>query len=146
LIALDTNILIYAAGKNDVYQRDIRARDLLDRISPIPTIVPVQVLGEFLSVCRRTQILALNIATLIVNLWLSHYRCPTTAAVDLTLAADISGRFNLQYFDALILTVARRAGATVLLSEDMQDGLEVEGIRVINPFVSDNETLISGFL
>ena len=40
------------------------------------------------------------------------------------------------------LAAARRAGATILLSEDMQDGLEVDGLRVVNPFVAGNDAFI----
>jgi predicted nucleic acid-binding protein len=52
-------------------------------------------------------------------------------------------RFKLQYFDALIIAVASRAGARILLSEDMHDGLVVDGLRVVNPFVAGNETLLA---
>ncbi len=146
MIALDTNILVYAAGKGDLRNRDNQARDLLDRLAPVPIVVSLQVLGEFLSVCRRKQILSLNVATLSVDLWLNHYVCPATTPVDLAIAADLSGRFDLQYFDSLIIAVARRAGTTILLSEDMHDGMEVDGLRVVNPFVAGNDAVIAAYL
>jgi predicted nucleic acid-binding protein len=59
-------------------------------------------------------------------------------------ALDLADRKMLQYFDALIITVAARAGATMLLSEDMQDGLEVDGLLVVNPFVAGNDGVIAG--
>jgi hypothetical protein len=32
----------------------------------------------------------------------------------------------------------------MLLSEDMQDGLEVDGLLVVNPFVAGNDGVIAG--
>ena len=40
-------------------------------------------------------------------------------------------------FDALLLATAREAGCTVLLSEDMQDGAEFDGVVVRNPLRGD---------
>jgi predicted nucleic acid-binding protein len=45
-----------------------------------------------------------------------------------------------------IITVTVRARATMLLSEDMQYGLEVDGLRVVNPFVTGNDGVIAEFL
>lgn len=55
------------------------------------------------------------------------YDCMSATQQDYSVAAVTADRFGLQYFDALILSVARRAGAKMLLSEDMHDGLEVMG-------------------
>lgn len=58
---------------------------------------------------------------------------PTTEG-SLIIASMTAERLQLQYFDALIATVSRDAGATILLSEDMHDGLDLEGLIVVNPF------------
>ena len=144
MIALDSNILVYAAGQADPRERNEAARSLLDAIAPLPTIVPLQVLGEFLNVCRAKKIVALGAGVGLVRIWLERYDCPPTRPDDLSAAADISARHALQFFDALILTVARRVGATILLSEDMQDGSEIDGVRIVNPFLAANRTLLTG--
>jgi len=66
------------------------------------------------------------------------FACPATAVDDLADAAMLSDSYNLQFFDALIISVAERSGATILLSEDLQDGRQFEGLRVLNPFNPDN--------
>lgn len=146
MIALDTNVLVYAAGHGDPYERDEAARSLLDFIAPLPTAVPLQVLGEFLNVCRHKQVTALEIGSELVQIWLERYDCPPTGAVDLIAAADVSDRHQLQFFDAVVLTVAKRAGATVLLSEDMQDGAEIDGVRIVNPFAPANGPVLAELL
>lgn len=39
-------------------------------------------------------------------------------------------------------SVVRRAGARFLLSEDLQDGRELEGVRFLNPFNPANMAII----
>jgi hypothetical protein len=43
---------------------------------------------------------------------------------------------RLSFWDSLILESAMEGKAEVLYTEDMQHGQEVEGIRIVNPFVS----------
>ena len=50
------------------------------------------------------------------------------------LALDLTHRFRIGYFDALILAAARLAGCDVVYSEDLKDGEDYGGVRVENPF------------
>ncbi len=47
------------------------------------------------------------------------------------------GRLHgLSFWDALVVRSAKQAGCSVLLTEDFQHGREMEGLRIVNPFVS----------
>jgi predicted nucleic acid-binding protein len=46
-----------------------------------------------------------------------------------------SRRLGFSFWDALIVEAALRAGAGRLLTEDLQDGQEIGGLRVENPFL-----------
>jgi predicted nucleic acid-binding protein len=144
LIALDTNILIYADTAKDPLGRHTDAVLLIEKLSAAENCcIPIQVLGEFLNVCRQKKVLDLELAADRVETYGEVFETPHTQIEDLVVANLLLRDFNLQYFDALIIAVAARAGATMLLSEDMQDGLEVGGLRVVNPFLTKNSTLIS---
>lgn len=65
---------------------------------------------------------------------------------ELAEAHLLSTSFNLQFFDAVIIAVSRRAGAAILLSEDMQDGQVIEGLTIINPFAPANASVIADWL
>jgi predicted nucleic acid-binding protein len=145
LIAFDTNILIYASEMDDPEGRNLIALGLMDKVAARGAIVPLQVVGEYINACRRKQVSSLQMACERANLWMDIYVAPATKPNDYIEAAGLLTSFNLQYFDALILTVARNAGAMLLLSEDMQDGLEVEGLKIVNPFVATNETLLADY-
>ena len=143
MIALDTNILVYAEAASDLSNRHITAQDLILRLGAPGAIVPLQVLAEFLNVCRRKALLSTGKAIKRVGGYMDVFDIPETAPDDLLAAAQYAARYQLAYFDALICAVASRAGATVLLSEDMADGMEIDRLRIVNPFDPGNEGLIA---
>ena len=58
----------------------------------------------------------------------------TESTIASTLA--IKTRYQLQWYDSLIIAAALQAGCTTLYSEDMQHGLVVEkSLTIINPFL-----------
>lgn len=146
MIALDTNILAYAVTASDIKGRHEAAIDLLAALASTGAVVPLPVLGEFFNACRRRVLTSVETAQDRVGLWLDVYDCPAAQAEDYLTASQLSADYQLQYFDALIITVAARLGAKLLLSEDMQDGLEVAGLRIVNPFVAANQSVIVDWL
>ena len=50
-------------------------------------------------------------------------------------AWDIEDRFGLSWWDSLIVTSALQCHCVVLFSEDLQDGLQVDGLCIRNPLV-----------
>ena len=47
-------------------------------------------------------------------------------------ATATSGRAS--YWDALLILTAAEAGCAAILTEDLADGTELAGVRIINPF------------
>ncbi len=62
-----------------------------------------------------------------------EHRAPIDPALILDAAA-LEDRAQLSFWDALIVEAARRAGATRLVTEDLQDGRRIEGIAIQDPF------------
>lgn len=52
-------------------------------------------------------------------------------------AWNLIDRYGFSWWDAQIVAAARLADCVVLLSEDMQHGLDVNGTRIVNPFMPD---------
>jgi predicted nucleic acid-binding protein len=145
LIAFDTNILIYVL-ENDINDpRHVTALNLIDQSCKSGAVIPFPVIGELFNVCRKKKIANVTELTSRIAMWMTALTGAPAIFEDYLSAAELSKFHNLQYFDALIIAVASRAGATILLSEDMHDGLEIDGLRVINPFVSANETLLADY-
>lgn len=128
-IFLDTNIVLYAFADDP---RSIAAETLLARGADLS----VQVLNEFTNVARRT--LAFDWRQVEQALQALRVLARTIHPVDLDThsgALDLSQRYRLSFYDALILSSALKARCDVLYSEDMQHGLLLEGrLRIENPF------------
>jgi predicted nucleic acid-binding protein len=51
-------------------------------------------------------------------------------------AGGLADQAQLSFWDALVVVAAARAGAAVLYTEDLNDGQEVLGVRISNPFAA----------
>jgi predicted nucleic acid-binding protein len=49
-------------------------------------------------------------------------------------AWSIEDRYGLSFWDAMIVAAARRLGCAILLTEDLQDGQDLDGLLVRSPF------------
>jgi predicted nucleic acid-binding protein len=120
--------------------------ELFDRLAATGAIIAIPVIGELFNARRKKKFTELAVLLADVEIWMEAFDCAPAQLEDYLKASALSDSVNLQYFDALIITVAARAGATMLLSEDMQDGLEVAGLRVVSPFAAANSAIISAAL
>jgi predicted nucleic acid-binding protein len=132
-VFIDTNVFIYAHDRSEPVKRD-RARKLLfDAYRSDRAIISAQVLAEFFHVFAVK--FGFPYADTLKEL---HFmsRCPVVEqSVGLVVsAASLFSRYSLSFWDAMIVAAAVEASAGVLYSEDMQHGLDVEGVRVVNPF------------
>jgi predicted nucleic acid-binding protein len=105
-------------------------REAMQRGMPLPA----QVLAEYLNVARRKQVIPLDEARAFVIGVADACLVRPSETPDLIEASLLAQRHRLQYFDALILTVAARAGANTVYSEDMHNGLTLGPLTVVNPF------------
>jgi predicted nucleic acid-binding protein len=60
------------------------------------------------------------------------------------IAWAIQDRHQLSWWDALIVAAAQVLRCSHLLTEDLQDGLEIGDLRVVNPFLCSPSSLESG--
>jgi predicted nucleic acid-binding protein len=51
-------------------------------------------------------------------------------------AWDLQDRYQLSYWDALIVSSAHQQGCAHLLSEELEHGRQIDAVRVINPFAT----------
>lgn len=71
-----------------------------------------------------------------VRLVEAFQRFPVVAVAPGLMRAALATRerFQISYWDAAILEAARSLGCKVVLSEDLGDGTDYDGVRVENPF------------
>ena len=131
----DTNILIYADDTSaPVKQR--RALELVAEHRRAGTgVVSMQVLQEYFVTATRKLGVEVRIARRKVEL-LAEFDVAAPDVGDILAAIDLHRLHQLSFWDALVLRSAKQAGCSVLLSEDFQASREIDGVRIVNPFVT----------
>jgi len=126
----DTNVLIYAVGKND--PRASKAEELLAGGG----IVSVQSLNEFVSVARRKLGMSWKEVKEFVDLICILCPDPVPTSLDVHRAAlAVAEKYGYNIYDALIASAALEAGCKTLYSEDLQDGQIINRqLTIRNPF------------
>jgi predicted nucleic acid-binding protein len=129
----DTNVLLYADDKAAPAKQG-RALALVDEHRRAGTgVVSMQVLQEyFVSVTRKLRVDA-AIARRKVEL-LAEFDVVAPKVADILAAIDLHRLHGFSFWDALVIRTAMQSGCTILLSEDMQDRREIDGLRIVNPF------------
>jgi len=125
----DTNVLVYLASA------DPSKADRAEEIVGGGGAISVQVLNELTNVARRKMRLSwtdtrtlLSTIRGLLTVW------PITIEIH-ELGLAIAERYGLAIFDAMIAASALDGNYDTLWSEDMQDGMLLDGrLRVINPF------------
>ena len=144
-IAVDSNVLVYALDRAGGDKHDI-AREVMLRGLDADLIIPAQVLAEFINVVRRKQASAYPEAVAQAEEWHTTFLIVDTTAADVLNAARFAGKHKLQLWDGLVWQIARRGGAEWLLTEDLQDGLGLEGLTALNPFQAANRAKLDELL
>jgi predicted nucleic acid-binding protein len=126
---LDTNVLLYLFSADDAKAN--RAEEIVGEGG----IVSVQVLNEFAAVATRK--LKMSIAETREALAVICAVCSVEAMTGQThdRGLEIAERFAVSIYGSMIIASALLAGCNTILSEDMQDGLVIDGsIAIRNPF------------
>jgi predicted nucleic acid-binding protein len=132
-VALDTNILVYAAGLNGGAKR-AAAVAILDALIGEPVVIPVQALGELFHVLVRKGGYAADAARAELTAWREGYTLAETTTGVLDAALELAVAHRLAVWDAVILAAAAEAGCEALLTEDLHPGFAWRGCVVRNPF------------
>ena len=54
----------------------------------------------------------------------------------------VEQRYGLSFWDSLIVSAAQLANCEYLLTEDLQEGQSLNGVRVLNPFQQDPKAIL----
>ncbi|MFA6972737.1 MAG: PIN domain-containing protein [Gallionella sp.] len=125
---LDSNIILY------LLSADVVKADKAEAIVARGGVISVQVLNEVTSVCRRKLKMSWgDIESVLAAVKSACNVIPLTIATHET-AVKIAQRYDISFYDANICAAAILSGAKILVSEDMQDGMSIDGVIIQNPF------------
>ena len=130
----DTNVLLYAISVDP--REQAKAQRANEVLASRDLALSVQVLQEFYVQATRSTRLDRISHEHAVRLVESFQRFPIVEITAGLMRAALATRerFQISYWDAAILEAARSLGCEVVLSEDLGDGTDYDGVRVENPF------------
>ena len=131
---VDTNVLIYAHDVDAKSKHEVAKRVLSELWSRRTGVLSMQVLQEFYVNATRkiSSPLPKDVARLVTSsyaIW-----CLETTPAEISLAFRIEDESRIGFWDALIVASAAKCGASRILSEDLNAGQMIAGVRIENPF------------
>ena len=132
---VDTNILVYAHDKTAGEKRKIASDLLLRLFDDEVGLMSVQVLMEFFITVTRKIEKPLSVSKAVDIVWdMTTWNCFSPSPVDVIEAIRILGKYRINFWDAMIVRAAASQNASVLWTEDLNEGQKYEGVIVRNPF------------
>lgn len=131
---VDTNVLVYAVDEAEPAKRGI-AENVLTSGQYGELVLSTQILSEFY--VTVTHKLAGRLSETEALQGLDRLGLHPIVPVDTALvrrAVEISRSSQISYWDGLVVAAAACAGCERLLTEDLNDGQEIDSVRVENPF------------
>jgi len=133
-IFVDTNVLVYAHDV-DAKAKHEAAKSILQGLwSERTGVLSMQVLQEFyVNVTRKIpHPITKESARLVVSTYTIW--CADTTPAEIASAFRIEDDSRIGFWDALIVASAVKSGANRILSEDLNAGQTIAGVRIENPF------------
>ena len=134
---VDTNILMYAHA-SAAGEKHVRAKALVEELWENRSgAVSTQVLQELAVNLRRKAKKPLDAkATREVISDYLEWQVVVNGGDSIPEALELEARYQISFWDALVVHAAQVAGAEILYSEDLSDGQRYGTVRVKNPLTS----------
>lgn len=133
----DTNILIYAVDRDSPAKRAVAQALVASALSHQTAVISFQVVQETLqALTRKSRVVARAedaedfLVNVLTPLWKVH-----PSATIYTRALRIQSGQGFSFYDSLIVAAALDSGCKRLLTEDLQHGQRIDGLRIENPFL-----------
>jgi predicted nucleic acid-binding protein len=137
---IDTNILMYAHDTSAAEKHE-RAKALVEELWRDRTgVVSTQVLQELSVNLRKKARRPLDAkATRDIVADYLTWQVIVNGGESILEAIDLESRYQISFWDALVVHAAQVSGVEVLYSEDLSDGQRYGSVRVINPFLDSTK-------
>ena len=134
-VFMDTNIIVYAYDRDAGKKYHIASTLVKDLWHSGLGVLSTQVLQEFFVTVTNKISSPLDIAKargIVKNL--SKWNIVINDVNTILAAIEIHDEHKYSFWDSMIIASAVKGGATMLLSEDLSDNQEIEGLTISNPF------------
>jgi predicted nucleic acid-binding protein len=132
-VFIDSNILIYTLDEKSSEKQETARIFLKEAKQNSSLVISTQVLQEVYNIATTK----LKMKKLYVKHILYTYKDMEIIQVDFDIiqqGIDISIFSQISFWDGLLIAAAASANCGSVLSEDMNHGQIIQGVRVVNPF------------
>lgn len=136
-LTLDTNILIYAIDR-DAKDKHERAISIVDQSISLDCVLTLQALCEFYAAATRKKYATHNEVSSFIKELMIVFPIVESSKKSLSLAMKMMEGHSLSFWDSMLWATAKEHGCSLIISEDFQDDSTLGGIRIRNPFYSEN--------
>ena len=130
---LDTNILIYSIDAGAGPRHDVAAQ-VVQRAEDLACCLTLQAVSEFYAVVTQKGLLSRIQATEAARLWLDMFPIVCASAASARMALELAVARRASYWDALLVATAAEGKCSAILTEDLGNGANLAGVRIVNPF------------
>ncbi len=135
LVFVDTNVLVYLRDSRDPDKQRLAAEWMAYLWESRSGRLSTQVLHEYYVTVTGKLSPGMPVEEARDDVLALHAWAPLEAGVELMEAGwMVQDRWGFSFWDALVIAAAQAAGCSLLLTEDLSHGQELEGIRVVSPF------------
>lgn len=132
-VFFDSNILLYGVDDKEPEKQQTALALIAKRYTAEEAVISTQVLQEFYNIATGKLRIRPERAVQAARDYAQAQVVQLTPAL-LFAAMHRHGQGGFSFWDALIVEAALTGGCTLLYTEDMQDGLQVAGLTIRNPF------------
>lgn len=135
-VFLDANILVYAHDVSAGTKQVIAERIVADLWKRGNGVLSTQVLQEFFVISTQKLPKPMEVSTAQkVTADLLNWDIVINDGDSILGAIELHKRYKYSFWDSLIIYAALKAGAAVLMSEDLSSGQKIQGMVIENPFL-----------
>jgi len=130
---VDTNIVLYSLDADAGHRHEISVALLSRLLAERSGVVSVQVLVEFYqNAIRKFRMTSEEAEAILEDFARWRLHCPDYRSV--ISAVQLQRRYQLAWYDAMILNSAMESGCSVLWTEDFQDSQRFGDLVIRNPY------------
>lgn len=134
---IDSNVFVYLFDETDDQKRGMAERIVEAGLQANSASVSYQVVQETLNVITGPKLAAPmgveDAVRFMEGVLAPLWRVSPSPAL-YRKALDVRSRYRYGFYDSLIIAAALDAGCTRLYTGDLQDGQQIEGLTIENPF------------
>ena len=102
-------------------------------------VLTLQALCEFYAATTRKKYANHEVASFFIKDLMVVFPVIVNSGTTLSLALKAAEEHKLAFWDSLLWATAKENGCSVILSEDFQDNFILRGVKIRNPFLSEDE-------